>query len=305
MRKVHGRPNALAAGTTPGYLDIFQKANDTLEKVQKNLEDYLETKRTAFPRFYFLSNDELLEILAQTKNVQAVQPHMSKCFDGIKMLDFGDDPKSIDIFAMISGEEERVSLGKNLKARGNVEAWLTSVEGAMIASLKRLAKAGYLSYPETVREEWIMDQPAQLVLAVSQIFWCRSAEEAISGGEESAGLQGFYEENLANLLALTKIVVGKLTKLTRKIMAALITIDVHARDIVADLIKHKVSELNDFNWQMQLRYGYDDDSDDVIVRQVRAPPSAPPPPPPLPPAAATHPAPPRPAPPRLASGCLC
>jgi dynein heavy chain len=70
----------LQCGTTPGWLEIFTKSSETLEKIQKNLEDYLETKRMAFPRFYFLSNDELLEILAQTRNVQAVQPHMSKCF---------------------------------------------------------------------------------------------------------------------------------------------------------------------------------------------------------------------------------
>ena len=40
---------------------------------------------------------------------------MGKCFDGIRRLEFGDDAKSIDILGMVSGEGERVSLGKSLK----------------------------------------------------------------------------------------------------------------------------------------------------------------------------------------------
>jgi len=104
MKKTKDRPNALLAGTTPGWLESFQESNQMLEKIQKNLEDYLETKRIAFPRFYFLSNDELLEILAETKNVQAVQPHLGRCFDGIKKLEFGTEPKSINIEAMVSGK---------------------------------------------------------------------------------------------------------------------------------------------------------------------------------------------------------
>ena len=75
-------------------------------------------------------------------NAQAVQPHMGKCFDGIRRLDFGDDPKSIDILAMISGEGERVSLGKSLKARGNVEKWLSDTEASMIGAYSREDESG-------------------------------------------------------------------------------------------------------------------------------------------------------------------
>lgn len=45
-----------------------------------------------------------------------MQPHLGKCFDGIRQLEFGgEDPKAPDILAMVSAEGEKVPLGKNLK----------------------------------------------------------------------------------------------------------------------------------------------------------------------------------------------
>jgi dynein heavy chain len=241
-----------------------------LSKVHKNLEDYLETKRMAFPRFYFLSNDELLEILSQTKNVQAVQPHMAKCFDGIRKLDFGEEPKSIDIFAMISGEGEKVSLGKNLKARGTVEVWLTLVEQHMLAQLRKLGKEAYRSYHDIVRTVWVLDNPAQLVVTVSQIHWVAKLEKCLKHKAPAEALRDFLNDNVLQLEELTSLVRSDLSPLQRKVVVPLMTVDVHARDIVDNMMVDGVTAVSDFGWQMQLRFYWDVINDEVTIAQTNA-----------------------------------
>jgi len=69
-----------------GLLEILNKLNDKLEALQLALEQYLETKRRVFPRLYFVSNDDILEILAHSKRPDLMQPHIRKLFANIKSL---------------------------------------------------------------------------------------------------------------------------------------------------------------------------------------------------------------------------
>ncbi|KAJ3347122.1 Dynein heavy chain 6, axonemal [Entophlyctis luteolus] len=267
MRRASRNPNAIKAGTLPGLLETLQQNNILLDQIQKCLEDYLESKRLLFPRFYFLSNDELLEILSQTRNPQAVQPHLSKCFDAIKSLEFAsNDIKSTDILAMVSPEGERVPFSKTIKARGNVEAWLGSVEEGMFGILRRLVKIAISDYENAKRSDWVKEHIGQVVITGNQIIWSRDVSDAIKSANPEKALLGFKQESINNLSALAGLVRGELTSIQRAVIGALITIDVHNRDIVQGLCLAKVSGLADFEWVKQLRYYWDMDLDTCSVK---------------------------------------
>ena len=273
MKQTNADPNCVKQGAAKGRREAFAKNNAMLDGVQRGLEEYLQTKRGVFPRFYFLSNDELLDILARSQDPRAVQPYLRKCFDNLVQLEFsGASGSVLDIVAMFSGEGERVTLGRNLKARGNVEDWLKLVELRMRVMLHAIIKAGVVDYAVRKRKEWVLVQKAQVVTVVGKIMWCKGSEEAIQNGK----LKQWYEKNLSNLQDLAQLVRTGLQRLERKAIVALVIHDVHARDIIEELVEERLDSLAGFSWKKQLRFYWEhaqnsaspvDDEWQVLVRQ--------------------------------------
>eukprot|EP00929_Paragymnodinium_shiwhaense_P066427 TRINITY_DN33321_c0_g4_i1.p1 TRINITY_DN33321_c0_g4~~TRINITY_DN33321_c0_g4_i1.p1 ORF type:complete len:3770 (+),score=1255.81 TRINITY_DN33321_c0_g4_i1:195-11312(+) len=266
---------AFKAATKPGRLEQFKHAAQTLDDIQKSLEDYLLSKCVAFPRFFFLSNDELLEILSQARNPKAVQPHLRKCFDNLVKLKFGDGAN--DITGMISGENEEIPFVKPLKARGNVEKWLSAdggVEDFMVRTMRDVVKKGWIEYRETnYRKEWVRVQYCQVMITVGSIYWTEETEDVLAAPEENKRVElmgGLYEKQKQQLSGLTELIRENLTKIQRKGVVALVTQDVHNRDIIETLYTEKVTNIMSFKWQQQLRYYWDHDVDDCLIRQVDA-----------------------------------
>jgi len=204
----------------PKLLERWQEGNRYLEMVQKGLSDYLETKRAGFPRFYFLSNDELLEILSQTKDPRAVQPHLKKCFEGIRSVVFESDKIPI-IKAMISGEKERVEICCPVDPRGkNVEGWMSEVELAMKRSIRQVMMHSVADYIAVPRKDWVTKWPGMCVLNASQLHWTREMEEGIRE-KGNQGVKDYVDTQIAQLKDIVMLIRGKLNPLSRITLGSL------------------------------------------------------------------------------------
>ncbi|KAL1506671.1 hypothetical protein ABEB36_005994 [Hypothenemus hampei] len=243
-------------------LESLKDANHVLQVVQKGLSEYLETKRIIFPRLYFLSDDELLEILSQARNPLAVQPHLRKCFENIARLTFEED---LRITQMFSAEEECVDLEPSLYPTGNVENWLLVVESTMRNTVRITLGRSLEDMLEKERKDWVLCWPGQVVIACSQAFWTVGVENGIKENRLAHFLRDVI---IVNLDALRGLVKGGLTFLQREILSALIVIEVHSRDVTQNLVDLKILSSNDFDWISQLRYYWVEQ--EMKVRAVNA-----------------------------------
>jgi len=90
----------------------------------------------------------------------------------------------------------------------------------------------------------------------------------VSLGDKKKGLKMYWNVLRSQLLNIVALVRGQLTKQQRITLGALVVIDVHARDVVQDMLEKNVQSDSDFNWLAQLRYTWE--SEDVYVRIVNA-----------------------------------
>ncbi|CAD7970792.1 unnamed protein product, partial [Amoebophrya sp. A120] len=237
------------------------KIQDNLGKVQKALGDYLEKQRIQFARFYFIGDEDLLEIIGNSRDVTVLGHHLAKMFAGVAQ--FGTENEGDSITVMRSRENEEVKFEKPvvISEDPSIHVWLTKVETAIRTALSaRLSTAwpALASIDPSSDQEftaWVDQQPCQLMLIASQIVWTIRVESFLKAGKTTESVASDCIHTL-DVLA-KKVLEPNISRNFLTKLAQLITEMVHQRDVSRELAAKRINKADNFDWLQLLRVYWD------------------------------------------------
>ncbi|XP_026115691.1 cytoplasmic dynein 2 heavy chain 1-like [Carassius auratus] len=250
MSDVQRDSRVTSLSTRAGIRNSLVTILDQLQRCQKSLNEFLEEKRSAFPRFYFIGDDDLLEILGQATNPAVIHTHLKKLFAGISSVEF--DPSFQSITAMKSQEGETVPLQNTVSISNDVEVWLSALSTEMKNTLKHLlcdcvdaAKRGNVDPTRF---------PAQVLCLAEQIQFTADVENAIRQ-------QNLHQLEL-ELTAKLESYIGVDTntddtaesRVLQLKLKALILDVIHNISVVQGLREAQIDNTDDWIWKKQLRF---------------------------------------------------
>lgn len=239
----------------------LDKLLDSFGRLRRSLSDYLEKQRDVFPRFYFLGNEDLLELIGSGKNFDRINKHVSKLFSGVANIDF--DTNSSSIIAVSSSEGERMQILEpvSLIQYPSLIDWLLVLEREIKLTLSQTTKntipllEKLYSAPDLELLKHILDTtPSQVINLCCQITFTRSLETIDKQSDLVSRIK-----NILNILADINKDCGTLQK---KITEGMIIDIIHQRNIACEIIMSP--DNRDCVFDGELLYYYDNESSDLL-----------------------------------------
>ncbi|CAE7455231.1 ODA11, partial [Symbiodinium sp. KB8] len=179
-------PLLLPFANETGLKDKLTRCEEGLEQCRKSLADFLEGKRKMFPRFFFVSEADLLDILSKSPEPGKLQRHIPKLFLATSKLKLTDPEGKIsapetDIEEGIYFQEwvacvgeERRKVHEPIKLEGRVEEYLNDVHRCKVSSLTHDMVQSYYRYPTQSRIDWLMHASPVSDLEMKEILSTRT-----------------------------------------------------------------------------------------------------------------------------------
>ena len=259
-------------------LSRLEHVLEQLEICKKSLSDFLDGRRRQFPRYYFTSEADLLDILSNGSTPEKVLKHTAKVYLSSKTLVLHQTERTEDdrpyAIGWVSGVgTENVSFEPRVALSGKVEIYQQTILDAMKQALFNNLVRSLVRYNAMTRSEWLMHKkpepnpkedasdPAQIILITLAVYYVEEVEEAFRAmvnpsKPNKEAMKEYSLKQVDQLKELIRLTQTKLNKSDRTRVMVCITMDAHSRDIVINLIRDAVEEVTAFQWQSQLKHKY-------------------------------------------------
>ncbi|XP_038213294.1 cytoplasmic dynein 2 heavy chain 1 [Zerene cesonia] len=259
-RVIEADPRLSALLQSTRLQSMLDTISEQLNACQSALNQYIDEKRTIFPRLYFLSDDDLLELLGQARSGTAgresvLQTHLKKLFPGITGVRLG--PGGLSITTLCSHFDETFQLNHPVDIDCPVEVWLKSLENEIRSSLKDLTLQCIST--NSIRDNDPFSLPTQIMCLAQNIRFTEQAEKAITNKELRNLKDNIEKQNMNYASAEVEDEAENYKK------QALILQCAYYKTVVDSLLENSVVSTSDWLWQKQLRF-YLINSNEVVAR---------------------------------------
>uniref|UniRef100_A0A182NV76 Cytoplasmic dynein 2 heavy chain 1 n=1 Tax=Anopheles dirus TaxID=7168 RepID=A0A182NV76_9DIPT len=263
MKEIADDPRVVSVNKINNVLSIIETLQGQITRCQNALSAYIKSKRNAFSRFYFLSDDDLLELLGQSSKESIVQKHIRKLFPGVYRLLVEDNSTRVVGFASEEGDEIRLLDPITIQATP-VEDWLNVLVENIKDTLRNLL-GQCLQVAESFDTATIDRFPMQLICLANAIAFTKRAEKAIIG-MQLTNLKQHVQNEISKYSGMLQKSESQLMGI--KLRSLLIDL-VYQQTTVDYLVGHNVTNVSDWYWLQQLKF-YADPKANVTVRMVYA-----------------------------------
>jgi len=255
----------VSIATYPQLLDVFSDMNSSLESVLSSLGKFLDTKRTSIPRFYFITNDDLLLFLSTTQ-FSVFSFILKKIFMDISQIDFHEQEmkpndllnnslnfNKLKIYGLIGINGEELNFQRQVLCSNPIEQWIpqtidymhNAVRDAIYSSL------GGCSGPSLI--DWALLYPSYIVFLSLHVSICKEIADCIKQSEYNSKAFAQYDSLLR--LRYEDVVQGLANKIketdTKKLSVLLVIIQ-HYREILKEMSSS--SNNADLEWRNILHF---------------------------------------------------
>ena len=193
LKRVPSLSHLIDISSIPNFHMSLSKILNALISIRNSLNDFLESYREQYPRFYFLGNDELLRILGSTNSIETVSRYMQKMFGSISTIQSKD--KIIYGIKSVDGEIFNIENKINISMYETPSQWLNELEHQISNTLLNNIKSCSNELLEGAQLCDLIDAyPFQVLLVSFQIYMTKVIDLA----SKKSDIVAIFE-NLKNL----------------------------------------------------------------------------------------------------------